>query len=91
MFIESGNYEVLLAYTFRQVVINEKEDDMLINRLGFFFDTIEINPNRVSFMKNDNPVYYIQLKGFLHFKQRVDFPNFFEVTYKNYSIEIYFP
>ena len=87
----NNSIEVLKNYKDRQVVINQYEDEELVNKDGYFIDYIQIKNNRIELIKNNEPIYSIDLNFFSSFKILEDHHNYFSVSGKNKKLEIYFP
>lgn len=79
-------------YKNRQVVINcYDEEDSLIDRNGFHFDSIQTDNERVMFLKHDELIYSFSLIEFPESKIMNDFTDYYAFYNKHNRICIYFP
>ncbi|GGJ66658.1 hypothetical protein GGR02_001614 [Anoxybacillus voinovskiensis] len=84
---------LLTTYTNRQVIVNTYEDDELVARDGFFFDTIERSAVALTFLKDGKPCFIVSLQQYPHSRILSDFSGYFQLysTEQNQKIELYFP
>jgi len=88
-----GVLSLLTTYKNRQVIINTYEDDELVARDGFFFDTIERSAVDLTFFKDGKPCFIVSLQQYPHSRILPDFSGYFQLysTEQNQKIELYFP
>ncbi|RFB16836.1 hypothetical protein DZB84_10600 [Bacillus sp. HNG] len=95
MFFASGkNKELvqkLLTYGNQQVVVNWYEDEQLIARDGFFFSYIQVEDGLLIFMKDQIMKQKVPLANYETIEILPDFRDFFQLTNKSESLQIYFP
>ncbi len=84
------NPSVLCQFKNRQVIINHYVDEELISRDGFFFDRVDISENKISIIRNDLPLWSINISSF-SFHTGDSFKNFFRLLKGDVEIQIYFP
>lgn len=83
--------DILESYHDRQVVINYYDDEELVERNGFSFSRIKLTEKEIAFCIPDGIDYRIPTTGYVRFQRNNQFPNYYELFYKNNRIEIYFP
>ncbi|WP_017755495.1 hypothetical protein [Calidifontibacillus oryziterrae] len=83
--------EVLTTFENRQVVVNVYEDEELVKREGFFFDSITISERNINFVKNNTNKLSIEYTPFNEFVKGDTFKDYFILKNGNNYIEIYFP
>lgn len=84
---------ILQLFHHRQVVINFYDDDELVDRVGFHFDTMTIDTMEVRFIKNDTSIYTLQLNNDMKFVATTEFKNHYRFLQEGTAkrIDLYFP
>lgn len=75
----------------RQVVLNFYEDDMMIDREGFFFEQLIVTEACIHFIKEGSVHKNIDLSPYESFSAIPDFPRLFLLNKKGSKVELYFP
>ncbi len=80
---------LLNKYENRQVVINYYEEDGIIDREGFFFDSIHIHGGQFRFIKDAQVIYSLPLAETI--MKLSGFSNHYSLGEGEQRVEIYFP
>jgi hypothetical protein len=84
--------QILETYQNRQVILNYYQDEeLLIQRDGFFFHCIKQTKESLSFFKNDGTTHTINLKAYPNKFLNTDFQNYYTLRNQSDKLEIYFP
>lgn len=83
--------EVLLGYVNRQVVINVYDEEELVEREGVAYERIQLEPNRIVFMRNDEKVAQLAYNDQCRFGQLPGFQHHYALKCKSRRTELYFP
>jgi hypothetical protein len=84
--------QVLEIYQNRQVILNYYQDEeLLIQRDGFFFHSIKQTIDSLTFFKNDGTTQSINLKEYPTNFINTDFQNYYTLRNQTDKLEIYFP
>lgn len=84
--------DLIKTYHDRQVVLNYyDEDDFLHRRDGLFFDTVEIDNQFISFMKEGKAAYQISLEKYPEYKVLNDFNHHYLFYNETHHVDVYFP
>lgn len=86
--MEQG-FDLLTNYENRQVIINYYEEDGMIDRKGFFFDSIQIHEGEVRFIKGGQILHFLPLAKSL--TKLAGFSNHYSLGEGEQRVEIYFP
>lgn len=79
----------LTKYENRQVIINYYVEDGIIDRKGFFFDSIQISEEGAQFIKSGQVLHRLPLANSL--TKLAGFSNHYSLGEGEQRIEIYFP
>ncbi|MFP7297159.1 hypothetical protein [Neobacillus niacini] len=85
------NLSVLSNYQNRQVILNYYQEDMMVQRDGFHFQSIQVTGSHLTFSKTDGKLVKIELKNYPHAFINTDFQNYYTLRNKKSSLDIYFP
>lgn len=83
--------KTLSKFKDRQVVINYYEDEELVKKDGFSFDSIKIMANGIYFIRKNDVRVSIDTDSFKDFVKGDTFKDYFILKNEDSSIEIYFP
>ena len=75
----------------RQVVLNFYQEDMLVDRVGLFFDTIKVSEDSVHFQKNGDDKYVLDIHHYDSFQTLTGFKHYYSISTDNNRVELYFP
>ncbi|MBP1934580.1 hypothetical protein [Ammoniphilus resinae] len=75
----------------RQVVLNFYQEDMLVDRVGLFFDTMEVTDKSVNFQKNGETSYVLDIQDYNSFQALTGFKHYYSFSNDNNRVELYFP
>lgn len=79
-------------YQNRQVILNYyDQDDMLFQRDGFHFESIQVTADCLSFSKNDRSDLTINLNVYTQKCINTDFQNYYIFRNNTGRLDIYFP
>ena len=78
-------------YYNRQAVLNFYDDEELIKRDGFFFQTVVITEKEIRFIDENSLIAMIDITQFTSFETSKDFKDHFFLQSATSAIEIYFP
>lgn len=80
------------TYHHRQVVLNYYDDeDFLYQRDGLFFDTIQLDEQFVSFIKEGKIAYQLSLTEYPNFNVLTDFNHHYLFFNETNHVDLYFP
>jgi hypothetical protein len=83
---------IFTTYKQCQVVLNYyQEDELLIQRNGFNFETIQIRDDRLSFMVKGSQYFTIDFNEYPEKIVNIDFPNYYTLRNNTNRLDIYFP
>ena len=86
-----GDLTVITRYQNRQVILNYYDEDMLIQRDGFHFESIQLIESYLSFSKKDGSKFTIELTEYPSRYVNNDFQNYYILRSNSNRLEIYFP
>jgi len=75
----------------RQVVLNFYQEDMLVDRVGLFFDTIKVSKDSVHFQKNGDDKYVLDIHTYDNFHTLMGFKHYYSLSTGDNRVELYFP
>lgn len=81
----------LIQFKNQQVIINFYEDDELVKREGFFFDSIHIVDSQLQFTKSESLIFSLPLEIGINFSQQYGFKNYYSIIKGADRVELYFP
>jgi hypothetical protein len=82
----------LTGYKNRQVVINcYDEEETLCERDGFHFDRIQVDGERLIFLKDGEIKYCLVFSEFSSSKVLSDFSDYYSFMNERFTVKIYFP
>jgi hypothetical protein len=83
---------VLEAFKNRQVVLNYYcDDDYLVKREGFSFQSLKLSYGSLVFTKKDETNFRITIENYPEVYKESQFPNFYVLRNNTDRLEIYFP
>jgi hypothetical protein len=87
-----SDLQILETYQNRQVILNYYQDEeLLIQRDGFFFQSIKYTKESLSFLKINGTTISINLKEYPTNFINTDFQNYYTLRNQTDKLEIYFP
>jgi hypothetical protein len=81
----------LKQFANRQVIINFYEDDGLQDRVGFFYDYLELDNTNLVFFKDQKIRYSLDVSGFEKFMLMGTFKHHYGLIKGDQRVELYFP
>ncbi|MDQ0199418.1 hypothetical protein [Neobacillus ginsengisoli] len=86
------NLTIFTKYQHLQVILNYYlDEDMLVQRDGFHFESIQITADCLSFLGKNGGDFTINLKDYPEKCVNTDFQNFYILRNNTSRLEIYFP
>ncbi|WP_169803647.1 hypothetical protein [Neobacillus niacini] len=87
-----NDYSILTNHQNRQVILNYySEDEMLYQRDGFHFQTIQITKTALVFTKKDGTNYSIEKQHYPLAYIKTDFQNYYTLKNNQGWLDVYFP
>lgn len=75
----------------RQVVVNFYEEEMMCSREGFFFDTIHVRDQQISFHKDGQPIFELDITPYQRVEKMPMFSDHYALLNLESRVEVYFP